>query len=250
MSTAVLITGGFDPLHSGHIEYIKSAKSLGDVLVVGLNSDDWLKRKKGQACLPLKDRKAVVENLEGVDMVITFNDKDDTAIDAISQVFPNFTKTIFANGGDRSSAASTPEYAKYKNHKKVDFAFGVGGSDKKNSSSSIISNWVIPTVQRDWGEWKVFEEQNGYKVKQLTIEPDKSLSVQRHFHRDEYWYVLNGYVDVELEDEVVSLGRGDTLLICKKEWHCAYNPHPTENAVILEVQSGDSCNEDDIERRT
>jgi len=59
----VLVTGGFDPLHSGHIEYFKAAKNLGDKLIVGLNSDAWLSRKKGRAFMPCNARVAIIENL-------------------------------------------------------------------------------------------------------------------------------------------------------------------------------------------
>ena len=73
MKTIVLITGGFDPLHSGHIAYFKEAQKLGDVLIVGVNSDAWLRRKKGQEFMPYKERAAIVRNIVGVDFVIDFN---------------------------------------------------------------------------------------------------------------------------------------------------------------------------------
>ena len=63
----VLVTGGFDPLHSGHIGYFKEARSLGDCLIVGVNSDEWLSRKKGQPFMPLKERITLIENLKMVD---------------------------------------------------------------------------------------------------------------------------------------------------------------------------------------
>jgi D-beta-D-heptose 7-phosphate kinase/D-beta-D-heptose 1-phosphate adenosyltransferase len=62
--TVVLVTGGFDPIHSGHIEYFKEAKKLGDTLVVGLNSNAWLERKKGKAFLPIDERMTIIENLK------------------------------------------------------------------------------------------------------------------------------------------------------------------------------------------
>lgn len=65
-----LVTGGFDPIHRGHIEYFKSARKLSDYLVVGVNSDDWLKRKKGIAFMPSIERAAIIENLRVVDEVI------------------------------------------------------------------------------------------------------------------------------------------------------------------------------------
>jgi D-beta-D-heptose 7-phosphate kinase/D-beta-D-heptose 1-phosphate adenosyltransferase len=70
MKTIVLITGGFDPIHSGHIAYIQAAKRLGDILVVGVNTDAWLTRKKGAAFMPLSERTAILRNIVGVDFVI------------------------------------------------------------------------------------------------------------------------------------------------------------------------------------
>ena len=101
----VLVTGGFDPLHSGHIAYFKAAKELGDHLVVGVNSDDWLIRKKGRPFMPFEERCAIIKELECVDEVLGFNDTDDTANHAIFQVLStkgSRTKVIFANGGDRT----------------------------------------------------------------------------------------------------------------------------------------------------
>ena len=134
----VICTGGFDPCHSGHIEYFKEARKLGDRLVVGLNSDAWLSRKKGRPFMPWEDRLAVVSNIRGVDWAIEFNDSDNTAIDAIRQVqaqFPN-DKIIFANGGDRTQH-NIPEMC----ISNVDFVFGVGGTDKRNSSRWLLNKW-------------------------------------------------------------------------------------------------------------
>ena len=83
--TTVLVTGGFDPLHSGHIAYFKEARTLGNKLVVGVNSDEWLARKKGRAFMPLAERVAIIKELSIVDKVIAFDDSDDTANQAIFQ---------------------------------------------------------------------------------------------------------------------------------------------------------------------
>jgi|TARA_R110001606_G_scaffold33786_8_gene100552 cytidyltransferase-like protein len=140
--TVVLCTGGFDPLHPGHIDYLNEAKSLGDVLAVGINSDSWLTRKKGKAFLPQDDRVRIVENLKTVDHCILFNDDDDTAIQAIYNVkfmYPA-SQIIFANGGDRLPN-NTPEQEMFKNDSQVRFEFGAGGS-KSRSSSWILENWA------------------------------------------------------------------------------------------------------------
>jgi len=136
----VLITGGFDPIHSGHIAYFKAAKELGDILIVGVNSDEWLIRKKGKAFLPFNERATIVESIKGVHRAISFNDDDGTAKDAIQLVRESFPHEhiVFANGGDRTKE-NIPEMDIYDTN--VSFVFGVGGEDKKNSSSWILKNW-------------------------------------------------------------------------------------------------------------
>lgn len=136
----VLITGGFDPIHSGHIAYFQAAKELGNLLCVGVNSDEWLIRKKGKAFLPFKERTTIVSAIKGVDFVIDFDDNDGSAKDAIRKVRNQFpgADIIFANGGDRT-AKNIPEMD-IKDDKLI-FVFGVGGDDKKNSSSWILNNW-------------------------------------------------------------------------------------------------------------
>ena len=91
----VIATGGFDPLHSGHISYLNHADHLGDWLVVGLNSDAWLERKKGRSFMSWQERMTVLDNLHMVDRVIEFDDSDDTAIDAI-----NYVKNYFPKNSD------------------------------------------------------------------------------------------------------------------------------------------------------
>ncbi len=141
----VLVTGGFDPLHSGHIAYFKAAKTLGDRLVVGLNSDEWLTRKKGRPFMPLQERMAIVGNLEVVDEVVVYNDDDNSSCNAIELVKKRYPDAhiIFANGGDRT-ANNIPEMV----FADVEFVFGVGGEDKKNSSSWILEDWKKPKTGR------------------------------------------------------------------------------------------------------
>jgi len=258
MSKVVLVTGGFDPLHSGHIAYFKAARELGDHLVVGLNSDDWLSRKKGRPFMHIDERAAIVKELECVDEVITFNDSDDTACLAIGQVLSTKAtkwKLIFANGGDRTNT-TTPEYAAWGDHPDVEFAFGVGGENKANSSSWILDEWKTQRTEREWGYWRVLDDKQatkGYKVKELVIYPGKSLSDQRHFKRSEQWIILEGIckMDTELNGLQNSVHLDPTSRpydIGVRVWHKASNPG-TENTHILEVQRGEECVEEDIERR-
>lgn len=139
INRVVLCTGGFDPLHLGHIEYFKAARRLGDMLVVGVNSDSWLRRKKGQFFMPAADRVAIIENLKMVDHCLLFNDDDNSAVEAIRNIkmmYPN-SKIIFANGGDRT-ADNIPEMSESD----VEFVFGVGGENKISSSSELLQNWT------------------------------------------------------------------------------------------------------------
>ena len=137
--TVVLVTGGFDPVHSGHVDYFYAAKALGDKLWVGLNSDRWLTAKKGKPFMPWNEREAVVGNLKPVDFIFAFDDSDGSAKDAIrwARLYTN-EKIIFANGGDRTSTNIPEMDAGVDN---VEFVFGVGGENKKNSSSWILKKW-------------------------------------------------------------------------------------------------------------
>ena len=255
MSKVVLVTGGFDPLHSGHIAYFKEAKKLGDKLIVGVNSNEWLTRKKGRPFMPFEERVAIIKELEVVDKVIGFDDIDDSACQAIFHTMSTNTGTIiFANGGDRTNT-TTPEYSMYGDHPNVEFVFGVGGENKANSSSWILDEWKTQKTERDWGYWRVLDDvpDKGYKVKELVIYPDKALSNQKHFKRSEQWMVLEGVVDMQTEwnGNVSALKlkpHGMPYEIGKEVWHLASNSG-TENAHILEIQWGE-CVEEDIERRT
>ena len=241
----VLCTGGYDPIHSGHISYFESAKKLGDKLIVGVNSDAWLERKKGRAFMPINERTTIIQNLKMVDGVILFNDDDNSSIQAIHNVkklYPD-DKIIFANGGDRT-ANNIPEMVV----EGVEFIFGVGGEDKKNSSSWILQEWKAPKTERQWGYYRVLHEAPGMKVKELTVNPGKSLSMQKHFKRNEYWVVEEGHCKVETEFKTLFLHIHETIDIPVNSWHQLSNPFDNP-CKIVEIQYGKDCIEEDIERK-
>jgi cytidyltransferase-like protein len=253
MKTIVIATGGFDPIHSGHINYIKEAKKLGDVLIVGANSDAWLRRKKGQEFMPWEERASILSAIKDVDRVINFDDTDGSAKDAIRKVraiYPS-DKIVFANGGDRTNE-NIPEMDLADNN--IEFAFGVGGFNKANSSSWILQEWKAPKTERQWGYYRVLHEVDGMKVKELTVEPGKSLSMQRHQLRAEYWMVSEGQCVVNsmmpngyrlLPAELI---KHQEYKIPVAEWHQLTNPYDTP-CKIVEIQYGQSCVEEDIERQ-
>ena len=135
-----LVTGGFDPIHSGHISYFERAKDLSNYLVVGINTNEWLTRKKGQYFLPWIDRAEIIRHLDMVDAVISWDDEDDSALGAIAKCLEISEKVIFCNGGDRTKT-NIPEAMGYADDPRVEFQYGTGGEDKMNSSSWILNNY-------------------------------------------------------------------------------------------------------------
>ena len=247
----IIVSGGFDPIHSGHIEYFKSAKSHGDKLIVALNSDSWLENKKGKFFMPFNEREAIVSSLSYVDEVIGFEDDDlGSAINALEKVktmYPN-DELYFANGGDRNDG-NIPEMSVNG----IEFIFSVGGDDKKNSSSWILKNWQYYHEERIWGSFYNLFEADQVKVKELIVKPGKGMSFQKHFKRHEIWMVSKGSCVVNYskgdpdEKESVQLNQFDHYLVPLGEWHQITNPFD-ETCHLIEIQYGQECVEDDIER--
>jgi len=247
----VLCTGGFDPLHSGHIEYFREAKKLGDQLIVGVNSDNWLVNKKGRAFMSYRERSLIVSAIDCVDAVYQFDDSDVTACNFIKNMkeqYPTDT-IIFANGGDRN-ATNIPEVI----IPDVLFKFGVGGNNKANSSSWILDEWKAPKTERPWGYYRVLHEIPGTKVKELTINPGGKLSMQRHSSRAELWFIsegtaiLNSKMPGGYSLPSLKLVTHASYTVSKNDWHQLTNPFD-QPCKIVEIQYGESCKEDDIERQ-
>ena len=249
----IIITGGFDPLHSGHLAYFQAARKLGDKLVVGLNSDAWLSRKKGRPFMPMSERFALISAIKGVDEVIVYNDDDGSSCDAIRLVRDRNpgAHIIFANGGDRTKE-NIPEMLLTD----VEFVFGVGGEDKKNSSSWILEDWKKPRTERAWGYYRVLHEVGSHtKLKELTVAPKTCLSMQRHDKRAEFWFVAEGEATVYTVDPhstdrdlLASPAKHQSTWIKLNEWHqlCNETDGPLK---LIEIQYGEECVEEDIERQ-
>ena len=162
----------------------------------------------------------------------------------VRQSYPQ-AEIIFANGGDRTST-NIPEMD--SDDKNLYFAFGVGGTNKANSSSWILQEWKAPKTERQWGYYRVLHEAPGMKVKELTVNSGKSLSMQRHAKRREYWVVEEGNCKVETDTSTLLLETHQTIDIPVGSWHRLSNPF-TNPCRIVEIQYGEQCIEEDIERK-
>lgn len=248
----VICSGGFDPIHEGHIEYFKEAKRLGDKLIIALNSDEWLTRKKGKPFMTWETRSKIIKEFKSVDEVISFNDNDDSARDALDKVSKQYpgSKILFVNGGDRSKV-NIPEVTE----EYVEFVFDVGGDCKTNSSSWILDDWKKwilrdnhEYTERLWGWYEVINKVSPQiKVKKLVVKPGKALSYQRHYFRNEFWIVQEGIADVLIQGKHIVLQESEFVIINKEEWHQIQNK-TEKDLIVFEVQFGSYCNEEDIER--
>ena len=140
MDEIVIVSGGFDPIHSGHIKLIREASEHGSVIVL-LNSDKWLQNKKGMEFLSFEERLIIMKELKNVIDVLDFDDSDKTCIDGLRKVkekYPGY-KIKFANGGDRNNE-TTPESLFCKENN-IELLWGIGGENKSNSSSWILKKW-------------------------------------------------------------------------------------------------------------
>ena len=248
----IVVSGGFDPIHSGHIAYFNSAKSHGDKLIVALNSDAWLEKKKGKFFMSFDERKAIVESIKFVDEVIGFKDDNKgsciNALEETKKSYPN-DEIYFANGGDRDKK-NIPEMSVSG----INFLFGIGGNEKKNSSSWILNKWQYYFEERQWGSFFNLFETKNIKVKELIVDSGKSMSFQRHFKRNEIWLISEGSCTISYSNDTddknikeLQLNKFDHYFVPVGHWHQISN-HSNMKTHIIEIQYGEDCIESDIER--
>ncbi len=244
----VAVSGGFDPLHIGHVRMMNEARKLGDKLVVILNNDNWLKDKKGFSFMSEKERKELVEALPSVNKVVItghrIGDRDRSVVHELEKLRP----AVFANGGDREKK-NTPEAAACR-RLGIRMVFNVGRGGKIQSSSWMIreaSRRAARSV-RPWGEFYDWDTGNGWHLKTIYVKPKKRLSLQYHNHRSERWVLVAGDATALTIEKGVRtetpLEVGETFVVGRKTPHRLFSK---KGGVLVEVAVG-RFDEDDIIR--
>lgn len=243
----VLVSGGFDPVHIGHLRMFEEAAKLGDKLIVIVNNDNFLIQKKGFIFMDAEERIEIIKGFECVDEVFESIDKDNTVIESIRYLSKENDLKVFANGGDRKSKKMVPE-TDICDELGINMVFDVGGG-KVQSSSTLTGTAEIflTTVDKPWGSYKNLEKKEGYLVKIINLNPNKKLSLQSHEHRSEFWYVLSGEPKIQIEDVVSTLKKDEHIFIPCKTKHRLIND-TKEQIRILEIQIGEILQEGDIKR--
>lgn len=245
----VAVSGGFDPIHIGHVRMFEEAKKLGTHLLVIINNDNWLRAKKQNIFMSDKERKEVIESLKPVDMVVLTGHKKNPADMSVCAELAKYKPDIFANGGDRKKG-NIPEVPVCEEIG-CKMVFGVGKGGKVQSSSWLLEKYVKKvsdkSEERPWGKFEVFIDDNNHKVKKLTVSPGASLSLQSHKHRAEHWVVVKGIAKVVNGEKTAILHENESTYISKGTKHQLAN-EGKKNLEIIEVQTGTYLGEDDITR--
>lgn len=134
-----MVSGGFDPIHHGHIRYFHDAKKLGDKLVVVINNDNWIKLKKGHGFMKASERAEIISAFRDVDRVVISGHKKNTKDMSVCKEIAKIKPDIFANGGDRF-ADNIPEF-KLCNDLGIKMVFNVGHGGKVRSSSKLLKDY-------------------------------------------------------------------------------------------------------------
>ena len=237
----VLVSGGFDPVHIGHLRMFEEAKELGTRLIVILNNDNFLMQKKGFIFMKAEERKEIIEGFSVVDEVFISIDEDLTVCKSIEHLCSREKIHIFANGGDRRNEEDIPEFSVCAEGE-IQMVFDIGGGKVQSSSALVKSE-----VSKPWGNYKTFEKNDNYLLKRITVDPGESLSLQSHKHRSEFWVVASGEAKVTCDKKSYILKTGESIKIPIDAKHRLENTS-INKLHLVELQFGTILSEEDIIR--
>ena len=255
--TWVMVSGGFDPIHIGHVRMFEAARKLGDKLVVVINNDNWLVNKKGHVFMPSSERKEIIEKFPFVDKVVltshTKDDPDRSVVRELKRLKPD----IFANGGDRdtkdaknTNSSLNPEQQYCLDHH-IKLVFGVGKGGKVQSSSWMIRDAArnFARSTRPWGDFYGWDAGSQWKIKTIYIKPGKRLSLQYHHHRQEHWMLVEGDATATIHagdgtPQVIEMKIGAPIFVDREAVH---RLESKKGGIVVEVALG-NFDEQDIVR--
>ena len=271
----VIVSGGFDPVHEGHMALFNAAAEHGKVHVL-LNSDDWLARKKGSSLLSFQTREEILNNITSIHRVHAVDDRDETVCNGLLKLRGEYsnTKMFFANGGDRK-VNNIPEQW-FCEDLEINLLWNIGG-DKIESSSKLLNQYVDNMQilsepenaivsknlnHRKWGHYEIIDSGEGWLTKILTVHAGKSISLQKHTYRSEEWLVLEGYGYFASSEPIdkshtsyfkhmtaTRIYPGFKISIPSFTWHWVKNSEEKISLKILETWFGGTLEESDIERK-
>ena len=248
----VIVSGGFDPIHIGHLNLINEASKLGKVIVI-VNSDEFLLKKKGFYLIPSNERVEIIKNLKNVASVFLSIDKDASVSESIKTLAADksFNIKFFANGGDRKNDSDIPE-KKICEENDIKLIFDVGGGKTQSSSSLFkeaidIFNFYKNYTKKPWGSYLNLLKESNFLVKKILVDVNEEISYQSHKYRDEHWILVDGSLEVINGNSTRILKSNDYDFIKRGAKHKIKNIG-SSTAVMIEIQFGDKIDENDINR--
>lgn len=248
----VIVSGGFDPIHLGHLNLINEASKIGNVIVI-VNSDEFLMQKKGFYLIPSNERVAIIKNLKNVDSVFLSIDKDESVSESIKTLAADKSYNIkfFANGGDRKTISDIPEYEICKEND-IELIFDVGGGKSQSSSNLFkqaidVFNFYKNYTKKPWGSYLNLFKGSNFLVKKILVDVNEEISYQSHECRDEHWILVQGSLEVMNGASIKKMYKNQYEFIKRGSKHRIKNIGDNE-AMMIEVQFGDKIDENDIKR--
>jgi len=243
-----LVSGGFDPVHIGHLKMFKDANKLAKKVIVLLNNDDWLIKKKGKPFMSQEQRKEILEEFKSVSKVIIQKSSEKSSSLAIKEFatqHPN-QSICYCNGGDRSNIKNIRETVICK-ELNISLEFGVGGKEKIESSSKLTKNYLGNVENRPWGNYHIIAKNTGYQIKEIKVFQNSKLSLQIHKNRSEFWQIVSGKSKITIGEKEYFLKEKEHIYIPKNTVHRIENISK-EELIFIEIQLGKDLKEEDIIR--